>query len=50
MFGSQILVAPKLKEPTDLLKMLQMQEVDFYLPEGSWYNLISNEKSTTSGF
>jgi alpha-D-xyloside xylohydrolase len=50
MFGSQILVAPKLKEPSDLLKLLQMQEVDFYLPEGYWYNLISGVKSVVSGF
>jgi alpha-glucosidase (family GH31 glycosyl hydrolase) len=50
MLGDCILVAPKIKEPSDLLKMLQMQEVDFYLPQGNWYNLISGVKASITGF
>jgi len=39
MFGSSILVAPKVKNSTAHMNRRQMQEVDFYLPtDATWYN------------
>jgi len=42
MWGSDILVAPKVKTPTATLKSMEMTEVDYYLPESElWYNYYS---------
>jgi alpha-glucosidase (family GH31 glycosyl hydrolase) len=39
MLGDSILVAPKVTKPTAQLSQLNMQEVSFILPEGSyWYS------------
>ena len=49
MFGSQILVAPKVTEPEGLLKSMHMQEVTYALPEGTeWYNYYSKQSAAST--
>jgi len=39
MWGDALLVAPKIMAPETVLKEMQMQQVDFYLPASEiWYN------------
>lgn len=48
MLGDSLLVAPKIKTPSDFLDSLGMQEVDYTLPKDStWYNYYS--KKTEAG-
>ena len=52
MFGSSILVAPKLTEPTGVLKKMNMQQVTYALPSAAtWYNYYSKQSvaSTADG-
>ena len=42
MFGSSILVAPKLKRPSGVLKKMHLQQVEAMLPDNEiWYDLDS---------
>ena len=52
MFGSSILVAPKVTRPQGVYKHMHMQEVTYALPEGeSWFNYYSKAsvESTPQG-
>ena len=50
MLGDQILVAPKVTQPTAQLSQLNMQEVTFALPEGHyWYSYDTKIKNTVLG-
>jgi len=52
MFGSSILVAPKLTEPKGVYKKLNMQQVTYALPSAAtWYNYYSKQSvaSTADG-
>ena len=50
MFGSSILVAPKVTRPDQVLASLHMQEVSYLLPENEvWYNYYSKQKNTQVG-
>ena len=48
MLGDSMLVAPKIKTPTDTLEKLQMQEVTYSLPDSAkWYNYYSKKEATS---
>ena len=50
MFGSNILVAPKVKMPTSPLESVHKQEVTFTLPVGAtWYNFYNKLAETVRG-
>lgn len=50
MFGSSMLVAPKITEATDFLDQLKMQEVTYTLPSGyTWYNYYSKQVEAVTG-
>jgi len=50
MFGSSMLVAPKLTTPTEPLDKMKMQEVTFTLPESAkWYNYYSKKVEQVTG-
>lgn len=50
MFGSAIMVAPKVTRPDQVLASLHMQEVSYLLPENEvWYNYYSKVKNTKTG-
>ena len=50
MWGSDILVAPKVKTPNAALIDMEMTEVDYYLPESElWYNYYSKNLDTATG-
>ena len=52
MFGSQILVAPKVTRPSGVYEHMHLQEVTYVLPTGAtWYNYYSKaaEESTPEG-
>ena len=50
MFGSSILVAPKLNAPSDLLRSFQKHQVEYLLPESEqWYDYLTYKKVATEG-
>lgn len=50
MVGDSILVAPKVKEPTQSLSDAHQQEIDFILPVGAnWYNYQTKEQEVDTG-
>lgn len=50
MFGDSILVAPKITQPDEFQKSINMQLVNYYLPSSaSWYNYYSKAKETVTG-
>ena len=50
MFGSSMLVAPKVTKPTEPLEKMKMQEVTFTLPTGAkWYNYYTKKVETVTG-
>jgi len=50
MLGDSMLVAPKIKTPTDFHNSLGLQEVDYQLPSGStWYNYYSKKVEGANG-
>lgn len=49
MFGSSILVAPKVTEPRGVYKHMHMQEVTYALPQGAtWFNYYSKAASDST--
>lgn len=50
MFGSSILVAPKLTKPDDLLSSFRRQMVNYILPDDElWYNYYTKQQSLDTG-
>ena len=50
MFGSSILVAPKLTKPDDLLSSFKRQTVNYILPDDElWYNYYTKQQNLETG-
>lgn len=50
MFGSSILVAPKLNAPSDLLRSFQKHQVEYLLPESEqWFDYLTNKQVAVEG-